>query len=47
MNWSEADKLTKMGELWGFIDLSENFTQDTLQKFVKYFIIYKILKINK
>lgn len=33
MNWSEADRLTKRGELWGFIDLSETFTQDTLDKY--------------
>ncbi|RNA38959.1 ABC transporter G family member 20-like, partial [Brachionus plicatilis] len=32
-NWSYAYTQTKSGKLWGFIDLSENFTQDTIQKF--------------
>lgn len=32
MNWSDAYKETKKGELWGFIDLSENFTQSTLDR---------------
>ena len=34
MNWSEAFRKTKKNELWGFVDLSENFTQDTTAKFV-------------
>jgi hypothetical protein len=33
MNWSEAYKKTKDGKLWGFIDLSRNFTNGTLDKF--------------
>nr|QUF59474.1 ATP-binding cassette transporter Abch-like1 [Brachionus angularis] len=32
-NWSEAYHLTKQGKLWGFIDLSENFTKETKSKF--------------
>lgn len=32
MNWSEAYKEIKKANIWGFIDLSENFTQDTLAK---------------
>ena len=33
LNWSEAYAMTKRGELWGFIDLSANFTQATQNKF--------------
>lgn len=33
LNWSQAYSETKSGKLWGFIDLSENFTQDTIQKY--------------
>nr|UOU03363.1 ATP-binding cassette subfamily H-like 1 [Brachionus rubens] len=33
LNWSDAYSQSKKGKLWGFIDLSENFTQDTIQKF--------------
>lgn len=41
MNWSEAYYKTKKAELWGYIDLSENFTQDTLEKLFKiFFLIY-------
>ena len=39
MNWSEANRLTRSGELWGYIDLNENFTHDTLEK-------YNIYKLN-
>ena len=33
MSWSEAYQRTKSGELWGFIDLSANFTEETLDKY--------------
>lgn len=32
MNWSEAYRRTKTSELWGFIDLSENFTLATIAR---------------
>lgn len=32
MNWSEAYAQTLKAKRWGYIDLSENFTQDTLAK---------------
>lgn len=33
LNWSEAYTRTREGKLWGFVDMGENFTQDTLDKF--------------
>jgi hypothetical protein len=33
MNWSHAYELTKAGKLWGYVDLGENFTTDTILKF--------------
>ncbi|CAF0942665.1 unnamed protein product [Brachionus calyciflorus] len=33
LNWSEANSLAKKGKLWGFIDLSKDFTRDTIQKY--------------
>jgi hypothetical protein len=33
MNWLDAYKQTKDGKLWGFVDLSRNFTAGTLAKF--------------
>ena len=32
MNWNDAFEETKKGELWGYFDISANFTQDTLKK---------------
>jgi hypothetical protein len=32
LNWTDAYHMTKKGDLWGFIDLSVNFTQDTITK---------------
>lgn len=32
MNWSDAYQHTKKGEIWGFFDISVNFTQDTQNK---------------
>ena len=32
MNWSDAFQHTKKGELWGFFDISVNFTEDTQNK---------------
>ncbi len=32
MTWSEAYSKTKHGELWGFIDISKNFTDQTINK---------------
>ena len=33
LNWLEAYTMTKQGKIWGFVDLSANFTQDTIDKF--------------
>lgn len=33
MNWDDAYHMTKNGKLWGFFDLSRNFSQDTDGKF--------------
>lgn len=33
LNWSDAYKQTKEGKLWGFVDLSRNFTSATLAKY--------------
>ena len=35
MNWSEADRQTRLGKMWGFVDLSQNFTNDTIEKLFK------------
>lgn len=40
MNWSEAYSKTRKCELWGYIDLSVNFTQDTFAKFAFFFWIF-------
>jgi hypothetical protein len=32
-NWSHAYEQTKLGKLWGYVDLSESFTQSTTDKF--------------
>lgn len=44
MNWSQAYEQTMSAELWGFIDLSENFTQDTIRKFDSFLIDLFVLK---
>ena len=33
MNWSDAYGMTRDGELWGYIDLSVNFTEETRAKY--------------
>jgi len=33
LNWSQAYAATKSGDLWGFIDLSSTFTDDTKAKY--------------
>ena len=32
MNWKTAYEETQKADLWGFFDISANFTQDTLNK---------------
>lgn len=34
MNWSHAYTELKQGHIWGFISFNENFTQDTLAKYI-------------
>lgn len=33
LNWSHAYQLTKAGKLWGYVDIGENFTRETIEKF--------------
>lgn len=33
VTWDEAYRLTRKGEMWGFVDISINFTQDTSDKY--------------
>jgi hypothetical protein len=37
MNWSQAYQASKRGELWAFFDISLNFSQDSLNKYMNPF----------
>lgn len=37
MNWSQAFEATKRGELWAFFDISQNFSQDSINKYMNPF----------
>ena len=36
LNWSQAYAATKSGKLWGYVDLSQTFTDDTKAKFTQF-----------